>query len=53
MAAAIPPQRLAVASDAPRLSELMRASILELFPHFYDARQTASAAVHVAISTWR
>ena len=47
MAAAIPPQRLAVASDAPRLSELMRASILELFPHFYDARQTASAAVHV------
>jgi GNAT superfamily N-acetyltransferase len=25
----------------------MRASILELFPRFYDERQTASAAVHV------
>jgi len=41
------PQRLAVAADAPRISELMRASILDLFPHFYDARQTASAAVHI------
>ena len=26
----------------------MRASVLDLFPHFYDARQTASAAVHIA-----
>ena len=26
----------------------MRASVLELFPHFYDERQTASAAVHIA-----
>ena len=25
----------------------MRASILSLFPHFYDARQTASAAVYI------
>jgi GNAT superfamily N-acetyltransferase len=25
----------------------MRASILDLFPHFYDERQTASAAVYV------
>ena len=25
----------------------MRASILSLFPHFHDARQTASAAVHI------
>ena len=26
----------------------MRASVLELFPRFYDERQTASAAVHIA-----
>jgi GNAT superfamily N-acetyltransferase len=43
-----PPQRLALASDAPRISELMRVSLLELFPRFYDQRQTASAAVHIA-----
>jgi GNAT superfamily N-acetyltransferase len=44
----LPPQRLAVASDAPRVAELMRNSVLELFPRFYDERQTASAAVHIA-----
>jgi GNAT superfamily N-acetyltransferase len=44
----LPPQRLALASDAPRISELMRASVLELFPHFYDQQQAASAAVHIA-----
>jgi GNAT superfamily N-acetyltransferase len=44
----LPPQRVAVAGDAPRIAELMRASTLELFPHFYDARQTASAVVHIA-----
>jgi GNAT superfamily N-acetyltransferase len=26
----------------------MRTSVLELFPNFYDQRQTASAAVHIA-----
>jgi GNAT superfamily N-acetyltransferase len=26
----------------------MRASVLDLFPHFYDERQTASAAVYIA-----
>ena len=26
----------------------MRASVLDLFPQFYDAQQTASAAVHIA-----
>ena len=26
----------------------MRASVLDLFPAFYDERQTASAAVHIA-----
>ena len=44
----VPPQRLATAADAPQISELMRVSIIDLFPHFYDARQTASAAVHMA-----
>ncbi len=43
-----PPQRLAAASDAPQISSLMRASVLDLFPRYYDERQTASAAVHVA-----
>ena len=42
------PQRLAMPSDAARISELMRASVLDLFPHFYDEQQTASAAVHIA-----
>jgi hypothetical protein len=41
-------QRLALESDAPRISVLMRASVLELFPRFYDEQQTASAAVHIA-----
>jgi GNAT superfamily N-acetyltransferase len=43
-----PQQRLAVASDAPAIRELMQASVLDLFPAFYDERQTASAAVHIA-----
>jgi GNAT superfamily N-acetyltransferase len=41
-------QRLARADDAPRIAELMRASTLDLFPRYYDARQTASAVVHIA-----
>jgi GNAT superfamily N-acetyltransferase len=44
----VPPQRLARIDDAPRIAELMRASVNEIFPRFYDARQTASAAVHMA-----
>ena len=43
----LPRQRLATTADAPRISELIRVSILDLFPHFYDARQTASAAIHI------
>jgi len=43
-----PPQRVAVEADADAISELMRASVLALFPRFYDERQTASAAVHIA-----
>jgi GNAT superfamily N-acetyltransferase len=44
----LPQQRLAVPSDAPAISALMRASVLDLFPQFYDERQTASAAVYIA-----
>ena len=42
------PQRLARASDAEEIQALMEASVHALFPAFYDERQTASAAVHVA-----
>jgi GNAT superfamily N-acetyltransferase len=44
----LPPQRLALMSDAAAISELMRVSVLQLFPRFYDQRQTASAVVHIA-----
>jgi GNAT superfamily N-acetyltransferase len=43
----IAPQRLASVSDAGDVQNLMRDSILSLFPTFYDERQTASAAVHI------
>lgn len=43
----LPRQRPAVASDAPRISALMETSISEIFPRFYDARQTASSVVYV------
>jgi GNAT superfamily N-acetyltransferase len=41
-------QRLAEPSDAPAVAELMRASVLDLFPAYYDARQVASAVAHIA-----
>jgi len=41
------PQRLAVRDDVPQLTELIRDSILDLFPRYYDEVQTASAVVHV------
>ena len=40
--------RVARHADVPRIAALMRGSVLELFPRFYDERQTASAAVHIA-----
>ena len=43
-----PPQRLAVPADVPRLAELMRASVRDLFPLYYDEQQTASAALYIA-----
>ena len=43
-----PGQRLATRSDEPRIATLMRSSVLELFPMFYDERQTLSAATYIA-----
>lgn len=40
--------RLARPQDAGQISALMRASVLDLFPAFYDERQTASGAEHIA-----
>jgi GNAT superfamily N-acetyltransferase len=40
--------RLAVAADSEAMQELMRTSILALFPLCYDQRQTDSAARYVA-----
>jgi GNAT superfamily N-acetyltransferase len=48
MDAGSPVLRIATAADADAIVAVMRESVLELFPHYYDARQTASAAVHVA-----
>ena len=42
------PQRLAATSDIEEISALMRRSVRELFPRFYDARQTATAEIYIA-----
>ncbi|HEU5475085.1 MAG TPA: GNAT family N-acetyltransferase [Actinophytocola sp.] len=34
-------------SDVPRIAELMRRSVLEVFPHFHDERETAAAAEYL------
>ena len=39
--------RVATAEDRNAIEELMRASISEIFPRFYDARQTASAVRYI------
>ncbi len=44
----VPGQRLAVASDVPQIATLMRSSVLELFPNYYDDQQTRSAAAYIA-----
>jgi GNAT superfamily N-acetyltransferase len=44
-----PVQRLAVPADAPAIAELMRASVLDLFPLYYDQAQVASAIEHIAV----
>src|SRR3954469_25545998 len=43
-----PAQRLALPYDERAIGELMRTSVLQLFPRYYDVRQTRSAAVHIA-----
>ena len=44
----MPPQRIAVASDVPQITALMRSSVIALFPDYYNDQQTRSAAVHIA-----
>jgi GNAT superfamily N-acetyltransferase len=46
-AAEHPPQRLATSADVRQLAKLIRGSILDIFPRYYDEGQTASAAVYV------
>ena len=46
--AAVPVLRTATVKDLDSISAVMRASVLALFPPYYDERQTASAAVHIA-----
>jgi GNAT superfamily N-acetyltransferase len=43
-----PRLRLATLGDVPVIDALMKASTRDLFPAFYDARQTASSIVHIA-----
>jgi GNAT superfamily N-acetyltransferase len=45
---AIPAIRLATAADAAAIDALMKAATRDLFPGFYDERQTASSVEHVA-----
>jgi GNAT superfamily N-acetyltransferase len=42
-------QRLAVAGDAAEIAKLMRASVLSLFPAYYDDVQTASAVQYIGV----
>jgi GNAT superfamily N-acetyltransferase len=41
-------QRLAVPADVPRIAALMQTSVRTLFPRYYSAEQTASAARYLA-----
>jgi GNAT superfamily N-acetyltransferase len=43
-----PVLRVATRTDATRVETLMRQSVAELFPLYYDARQTASSVRYVA-----
>jgi GNAT superfamily N-acetyltransferase len=44
--------RLATRQDAEAIEALMKASIADLFPAFYDDRQTASAVIHIGHVDW-
>ena len=48
MSAVVPLLRAASVEDLDAIAEVMRVSVLDLFPAFYGERQTASAAVHIA-----
>ena len=41
--------RLARSDDTSAIDALMKASIRDIFPQFYDERQTASSVIHVAV----
>jgi GNAT superfamily N-acetyltransferase len=44
----IGPIRLATAADADAIDRLMKTSIHDIFPQFYDSVQTASSIIHVS-----
>jgi GNAT superfamily N-acetyltransferase len=44
-----PQLRLATLNEAAAIEDLMKASIRDLFPDFYDATQTESSVQHVAV----
>jgi GNAT superfamily N-acetyltransferase len=44
---ATPGLRVATLADEAAIDELMKASIRDLFPHYYDAAQTAASVIHV------
>ncbi|MFC7615233.1 GNAT family N-acetyltransferase [Actinokineospora soli] len=44
-----PDLRNARRADVPDIAALMRRSVQRLFPAFHDARETASAAVHLTV----
>jgi GNAT superfamily N-acetyltransferase len=46
---AVPPLRLATLDDADAIEALMKVSIRELFPHFYDDIQTRSSVEYVGV----
>jgi len=48
VSAVVPVLRAATVEDLDAIAALMRLSVLELFPGFYDERQTASASVYIA-----
>lgn len=49
MAADLPALRVAIPADADAIEALMKASIRDLFPRFYDAAQTESSVRYVGV----